>query len=238
LLPDGHGFWDYWMTQYASVGATWVLPDPYATNPVYHSWWAAWAGSPPVATAPTFAGFYPDNGNLFHNRNWADAHGSISTWDFLQNQRTWVVDAHINPPASLLNLGADHQFIVSPSPFGPFGPCTTGVFATGTWGLNNACPDTLPSLGLDLGLRVNCEIPLSRSPSAANTNLQTLLVLANCGGGSTQQNVSQLLMLSASIPSPARIEIGSFLNLPPEFGVMLSAEQYVREIARTLRGPR
>lgn len=240
LLPDGHGFWDHWMTKYAAapIPQPWVLPDPFATNPIYHSWWQEWTGSPASLSGPTVAGFFPDNGNLFHNRHEPDPHGSMATWDFLKNQRTWVLDAHINPPASLLDLGADTQFLASPSIFGPFGPCTPSFFDTGTWGLNDACPDTLPSVGLSLGLRINCEIPLSSSLSAANTNLQTLLVLANCGDGNAQQGMAGLLMAAAtsSAPSPVRVDLGSFLNLPSEFGEMANAETYLREIARTLGG--
>lgn len=237
LFTDWHGFWDFWMSIYKGSPFSFT-PDPYATNPIYHSWWMERSGGAP--SGPTNAGFFPDNGTLFHNRNWTDPHGPVATWDFLKNQHTWVLDSHINPPASLLNLGADDQFIVSTAQFGPFGPCPVGIFNTGTWGLNDACPDTLPPLGLDLGLRFNCEIPRSRSLTAANTNLQTFLVLANCGedSGNAMQNLSSLLSRPVLAPSPIRLELGALLNLPSEFGSLAESERYALEIARAMGGVR
>jgi hypothetical protein len=238
LLPDGHGFWDYWMSTYVDAVSppAWYISDPFATNPIHHSTWTEMTGV--VATGPTLAGFFPDNGNLFHNRNGTAPHGPDATWNFLQNQETWAMDAHINPPATLLNLGSNRQFISSAGVFGPFGPCTPILFDTGAWGLNTACPDILPQLALSLAIRINCEIPQSRSLTASNTNLQTFLILANCAEGDPLRSPTSHTPGWGTAPAPLRLEIGTLLPIPLEMGSMADSETYLRAIAQTLEGLR
>ncbi|MBK8099140.1 MAG: hypothetical protein IPK26_18690 [Planctomycetes bacterium] len=217
LLWDPHSFWN----QHFSAFIVGFATDPFASNPYYHSPWPN-----PFAFGPHF----PDNAALFHNRDRDPGTGfplfvphGDATWPFFRRQQTWVDQSHINPPGSAFFPSADDQFLVSPGgQFGPFGPCGT-TYSTGPWGLNDACPDVVPALQVDIGLRANLEVPRSRSSTNVNSNMQTVLILPNGGAA------CGLLLRSggAAAPRSSGLSLAGSLNLPIEFGSEVEFERFL-----------
>jgi hypothetical protein len=182
LLWDCHPFWGS-ILQSPLFSPLLYQPvfDPYACNAHYYAWFD-------LPTSPFL--FSPDNAALFHNLL-LSPHGAATAPGY-QGQTTFVASSHINSPGTFLFIGGDLQFLLGgSSQFGPFNPACGTNFATGIWGMNDACPDVVPSLGIDLALRINCEIPRSLSPSNHNTNLQTFLVLPNAPQGFAGMSSSQ-----------------------------------------------
>jgi len=209
----------FWGQAFTQIGAL----DPYGCNPYYHALWD-------LQNNGGYS-FILDNPNLFHNRYTPQPHGQ-NTWLVYVGARTWVLDGHLNPPATLFNPALQVNYLNGVAGFfGPWSTCgTSQSFATGAWGLNDACPDELPALQLELGIRFNCEIPAVLNPFQSNTNLQTFLVIAN-GGGSyaamSSSSTSQAMSLEAILAARrSGLSLAHLLNMPAVLGTEVEFQAY------------
>ncbi|MCA8975987.1 MAG: hypothetical protein KDC98_14790 [Planctomycetes bacterium] len=223
LLADVHPFWGQRFADFATPLGGWPLADPFACNPHYHSPWD-------ISVSPLNETFYPDNPALFHNRTFVAPHG-IAVWPQEVLTSTWVWDAHLNPPGTLFIAGGPLHWLPLPSsPFGPFAPCGQATFDTSQWGLNDACPDPLPPAQLDLGVRINCNLPATGTSIG---NLQSFLILMNAGG--TMSSQSSPWPSAANSQLGPRVSLSRLLNLPAWLGTEADYEIYQR-VVRSMPG--
>lgn len=222
LLLGDHRLWGTFFN------ATWSANgelDPYGANFYHSSWWS-------LAGQPGFAQHFLDNPCVFHNRYHSSPHGS-TTWPQYAGERTWVMSGHMNPPGSILNPAQDVAYIASPTGFfGPWSACGTSTLSFGNWCLN-ACPDQVPALGLELGLRINCEIPRSLNPFQAHTNLQTFIAIPNsptAAASSAQPSMPSLSLAQVLNARAAGVSLSELLNAPAILGPELDHRAYAESI--------